>query len=295
MSNPNPAIYTECTPIDIDGQDMTEAVILSDLNNRDKDSVTTTVLHFFVFIICIIFSGILTPVFFNLIKDNSGILVKSDNNEETTLSVGVQIVIILLFLGYAIAMATLSNNIIQTTVGSFMFIYVFVSSSIMYFLKTIYPTHYALDLNTNAKMGGTNKLYGGILFSGIIVGLTYLIKSSDKKNKKNEKNKNDGSMSILIPYGILIAFIISFLFIPNSETESNGTSGLSSLFSKVVSGVSSATALASATANKAASSSRAALSNGVGKATTSSRAALSKVSTGINNIRKGNNKIIPGN
>lgn len=211
----NPAIYTECTPIHVDGQDMTEAVILSDINNRDKNAITSTVLHFFVFIICILFSGILTPVFFNLMKANSGFLVGA--NEDDTLSTGIQIAIILLFLGYAITVATVSNNLVQTTIGSFMFIYVFVSGAIMYFLKTISPAVYSVGLAKDFKLKGNNKLYGGAFFSALIVGLTYLITSRKKdKNKKNKKNKTR-SLFILIPYGALVGFLASFLFIPDSS------------------------------------------------------------------------------
>lgn len=212
----NPAIYTECTPINVDGQDMTEAVILSDINNRDKNAITSTVLHFFVFIICILFSGILTPVFFNLMKTNSGFLVGA--NEDDTLATGLQIAIILFFLGYAITVATVSNNLVQTTIGSFMFIYVFVSGAIMYFLKTINPSVYSVGLGaTGFKLKGNNKLYGGAFFSALIVGLTYLITSRKKdKNKKNKKNKTR-SLSILIPYGVLVGFLASFLFIPDSS------------------------------------------------------------------------------
>jgi hypothetical protein len=68
-------------------------------------------------------------------KTNSGIFGSADKDD--TLSTGLQIAIILFFLGYAITVATVSNNLVQTTIGSFMFIYVFVSGAIMYFLKTI--------------------------------------------------------------------------------------------------------------------------------------------------------------
>ena len=208
----DPAIYTECTPIDIDGQDMTEAVLLSDINNRDKDSITSTVLHFFIFIICILFSGILTPVFFNLIKTNSGFLVKSD--KEPTLSSAIQIAIIIFFLGYAITVATVSNNLVQTALGSFMFVYVFISGCIMYFLKTIYPNDYSLTFDPNFKLNGSTKIYGGVLLSGLIIGLTFLITSS--KKDKNKKKKQSRSLSVLIPYGIILSFVTSFLFLPNS-------------------------------------------------------------------------------
>ncbi len=209
----DPAIYTECTPIDIDGQEMTEAVILSDINGRDKNNNLATVMHFFMFIICILFSTILTPFFFNLIGTNSGILTKVQGTEDS-ISTAFQICIILFFLGYSMLVAVSSNTITLTTIGSFMFIYVFLSGCIMYFLKTISPGSYSLAANLKFNFGDSQKITGGIVLSAIIMLLTWAM-TSRKKNKKKKKSSNAG----LYTYGILVGFVTSYLFVPVAGTN----------------------------------------------------------------------------
>jgi hypothetical protein len=144
-----PQDYLECSPTGASEAtvEMVSKINGDDMINKSKIEVMRTTIHFFVFIIIIGLSLVITPFFYlyfvvNLIK-NSGI---DDTRKQGSLSI-FNIFLIAVFFSMSIVICVEgmnTNNSTETSIGIVMFLFILLSFCMIIFLRMTDPSRYAL-------------------------------------------------------------------------------------------------------------------------------------------------------
>lgn len=194
--------------------------------NVGRMNVMNATIHFFIFVIMVILSGITTPVLYKTLFVDyiANLGIKADTQASSLKSFSYIGTVVLLFFSLGISINGMSaKDSIQTSIGAMMTIFIIISISVMTYYKQLDPITYSFgkpdaDIFDSELMSAVwsrillNDNYMKVLgVWGIVVLvslLTYFFGRFDKNKKKNKTKKD-----LILSYGFIFGLLFSLYLV----------------------------------------------------------------------------------